>query len=1023
MGIYVFNYRYLGFRSGTGVNLKKLFSLLLLLGFGYTSGLAQKYNIKTYSVNDGLPSSQVYDVHIDDLGFVWFATTNGVVKYDGHEYELFDTDHGLKDALIYDLYEDKDKDFWVSTEIGGVAKFEDDTLIYIPELAWMDTIIVNYMINAPDGDLWFGTDKNGLILWDKEANTFETIMESDGLPSNQIWDILFDTEGVAWISTMYGVALYTNEQGVFRTYTQEKDQLSGENTYQVYETTSGVKWIATNEGITKVDENGNISTLTEVNGERLGYVYSVSQDDEGTVWIGTESNGLFWCDGGIYTHITRRNGLSSNFIYRLIKADDGTIWIATDGNGVSIFKDKQFIFYDSRSELGADFVSGMLKADDGTIWLGTENGLSSYKNGKFRNYTIPKEFFNENEIWDIEELPNGHLLLLTYNYEIIEFDGSEFFKPVFSDEVYPYYVSDIRAEENGDIWFAAFDALLKFSNGKLTKFDPPKGNYWRTALTTLFRDSRGDLWVGTEGGVARFDGMDFEFLNSNNKDLGKSIYQITEDHKGNLWLGTNKGITIVSGLNETGRPPEMLGFDLGEVYMDETMFIQFDSYGGLWHGTNAGINYYDLRNENMDGEINQMFFPLQDYGNGVEMNGAASLITEEGELWFGTASDGIVTFHFDNDKGEIKRTKPPSIFLREILANNEVVFDQLPGTRKTNTRPLELEYEQNNLELVFSGIDFKDPSRVRYRYKLEGLDEDWEQGGDLKNVRYTNLEPGTYEFKVSAKSIKSSWSLPQNLITIKVRKPFWTSYWFYALIALGIIGVVISYVNIRVNQLEKKNLKKQVDEKTKTLQDALNEKEVLIKEIHHRVKNNLAVVSGLLELQSWSMPDGHAKDAMQESRLRVLAMSKIHENLYQNDDLARVNFKKFLEELIRSIAVTMRKTGQDITVFQYVDTVLLDVNIGIPVGLITNELVSNSYKHAFNKKGEGTITVTFEEKEDRYRLVVEDNGAGSDEDILEMAKGSLGMNLIKSLVSQINAEITFDGKNGAKFELNIYKRD
>lgn len=1002
--------------------LKKLFSLLFLLGLGYSTALAQRYNIKTYSVNDGLPSSQVYDVHIDDLGFVWFATTNGLVKYDGHEYELFDTDHGLKDALIYDLYEDMDQDFWVSTEIGGVAKFENDSLFYIPELSRLDTMVVNYMINSPDGELWFGTDKKGVIIWDKKSKTFEQLTKENGLPSDQIWDIMFDTEGTAWISTMYGVGLYTTEKGVFKTYTKEKDNLSGENTYQVYETTAGKKWIATNEGITKVGTDGEITTLTEVNGERLGYIYSVVQDNDGTVWIGTESNGLIWCDGGNYTHITRKNGLSSNFIYRLIKADDGTVWVATDGNGVSIFKDKQFMFYDSRSPLGADFVSGMLKARDGTIWLGTENGLSSYKDGKFRNYTIQKDLFNESEIWDIEELPNGHLLLLTYNYEIIEFDGSRFFKPAFYDDIYPYYVSDIHADMNGDIWFAAFETLLKYSNGKLTKFDPPKDNYWRTALSTLYRDSRGDLWVGTEGGVARFNGLDFEFLESGNKELGKSIYQITEDHKGNIWLGTNKGITIVSGLNETGRPPGMHAFDLGDVYMDETMFIQFDDYGGMWHGTNAGINYYDLRSESNKGEVNQLFFPLQDYGNGVEMNGSASLITNEGELWFGTASKGIVTFHFDNEKGEITRNRPPTIFLREILANNESVFDQSSNHIKTELQTLELEYEQNNLELIFNGIDFKDPGRVRYRYQMEGVDDEWHMGADLKNVRYTNLEPGAYEFKVSAKSIKSAWSEPANLITINVKKPFWATYWFYALAALSVIGVVIAYVNMRVNQIEKKNLKKQVDEKTKTLQNALNEKEVLIKEIHHRVKNNLAVVSGLLELQSWSMNDGHAKDALQESRLRVLAMSKIHENLYQNDDLARVNFKKFLEDLVRSVTATMKKAGQDITVFQYVDEVLLDVNIGIPVGLITNELVSNSYKHAFDEKGEGTITVTFEEKEDKYLLIVEDNGVGSDENILEIAKGSLGMNLIRSLVSQINSDITFDGKNGARFELNIWKK-
>jgi two-component sensor histidine kinase len=212
-----------------------------------------------------------------------------------------------------------------------------------------------------------------------------------------------------------------------------------------------------------------------------------------------------------------------------------------------------------------------------------------------------------------------------------------------------------------------------------------------------------------------------------------------------------------------------------------------------------------------------------------------------------------------------------------------------------------------------------------------------------------------------------------------------------------------------------------VDEQTKDLSRALSEKEVLIKEIHHRVKNNLAVVSGLLELQSWSLPDGIAKLAMQESKLRVMAMSKVHEYLYQNEDLARVDFRRFLDDLVKSVASTMKKPGQDIEIILYSEEIHLNVNIGIPVGLMVNEMVSNSYKHAFKGKKEGSISLSLEEQESSYFLVLKDDGIGSEDNLLERETESLGTTLIKSLASQVNAIVTYSGINGAKYEVTIPK--
>ncbi len=993
---------------------KKLLLLLAFLFWGYALGYGQKYNIKTYSVNEGLPSSFVYDVLIDETGYVWFATANGLVQYDGKRFKSYTDESGFKDALIYDIHKDMDGDLWVSTEFGGIAKFQGDSAIYIPELAALDSVLINFIANGPDGTIWFGSDEMGIFEWDKEGGLNQKITKETGLPDNQIWDFVFDEQGRAWIATSSGVALFEQDGGVTKVFTNENG-LAGELTYQVYLASDGKKWIPTSNGVSVIMPDNSIENITEINGQELNYVFTISEGDDGVIWIGTERNGLYWFDGEEYTHVTRNNGLSSNYIYRLIKDEDGTIWVATDGNGVSIFKDRNFRIYDGSSGLDANAVYSALKHSDGTLWFGTENGLSSYRNGSFTSFTLPERFIPDDEIWDIEEMPNGNLLMLTYNYDIIEFDGNRFYHPEFFEPLYPYYVSDIFVDDDGSIWFAASQALLKYKDGNLVEFEPPGDEYWKTELSSITKDSRGYFWIGTEAGLAQFNGERFQYFDEQNGLFGNSIYDVKEDDKGHLWVGTNEAINVLYDFDDSGFPQSALKFETQDAYLQETIFFQFDQHNNLWQGTNGGLNYYDLSLWRGHRIVEQQHFALNDFGNGIEFNGWASLLDDDGTLWFGSNSKGLISFSFTEGETKINPSDPPDIYLREILANNDPIYKSLENG--ANSGIIKIAYDQNNINFLFNAIDYKDPNRISYQYKLEGFDEKWQMGDNIEEVRYTNLPSGKYTFLAKSKSIKSGWSPSVELAFIEIDIPYWKRAWFLLLVFVSFILLIVVLVRIYTEKKEKKDLKKLVDEQTYNLQSALIEKEVLIKEIHHRVKNNLAVVSGLLELQSWNIEEGLAKTAIQESKMRVLAMSKIHENLYQNDDLAKVNFKKFLEDLIASVDQTMKKPGHEIDLELDITNIPMNVNIGIPLGLMVNEILSNAYKHAFNNAKKGHIQISFEKNKDDYRLEIKDNGIGSDENVLEKNSSSLGISLIKSLASQINGEVSFSGKDGAQFTI------
>lgn len=975
---------------------------------------AQKYNIKTYSVNDGLPSSQVYDVHLDDDGLVWFATAYGLVKFDGFDFETYGQSHGLRDELIYDIFEDSKKRFWVSTEKGGAGFLEGDSVRYDPAFSALDNMLINYISESEDGKIWFGTDAHGVMIWD--GSSFKNLSTENGLPSNQIWDVQFLRNNEAWIATMNGVAVYDDKAGVFKTWKKD-DGLSGSTVYQVFEASDKTIWLPTDSGITLISEEDELSTITEINSTELGYIYNIAEDDEGLIWIGTERRGIYWFDGEDYTHITKKNGLSSNYIYRLIKANDGTIWVATDGNGVSIFKDKQFRFYDRDSGVKSNSIYSLFKDDEGVIWFGKEGGLGSYKEGVFRSYNIPEEIFDEDEIWDIEQLPNGNLLLLTYSYWIIEFDGEKFFRSSINEPLMDYYINDIMVDDDGEIWIGTGQSLIRYNAGDIEILEPSK-DYWQSYVNLVYKDSKGNVWIGTEGGAAKFNGKDFLFYTESEGLKGPSVYEIREDSRGNIWIGTNKGLSVLKKFGEEERSEKFEVFESDEIFLPETISLLFDEEGGLWQGTNGGLNYYDVEEWYKTGEMNKMHFALRDYGKGLEFNGAAAKTSNDGKLWFGTASRGLLQYQFELPPTSI-HDRAPSTFIRRVFVNGQKVYDQ--NTAADDFEKIELEYHQNNIEIEFGAVNYKDPTRILYRYRLAGFEENWNSGYDKREAVYTNLNPGEYSFTVMSKSTTSEWGDMASAIKIDIAQPFWLTGWFIILSLLLIGGAIFFYVQMYIHIVEKRKLKELVDEQTAHLQSALSEKEVLIKEIHHRVKNNMAVVSGLLELQTWQMKEPAAKAALQNSKLRIKTMSTIHERLYQNENFANVDVQNFVEQLVENISLSLKPEQQNIFVKKDIRVQQLDVNKAVPCGLLLNELICNAFEHAFPNNRDGKIFVTFKENNDHYILEVNDNGIGIPEGILGKTRSSLGITLIESLVDQIYGDLMIANGEGTRIKITIPK--
>jgi len=362
------------------------------------------------------------------------------------------------------------------------------------------------------------------------------------------------------------------------------------------------------------------------------------------------------------------------------------------------------------------------------------------------------------------------------------------------------------------------------------------------------------------------------------------------------------------------------------------------------------------------------------------------------------------------------------------LDNIKLYFEEVDWLKysknltKWNNLPVDLtlDHNQNHLTFEFSAINLNYPKGVCYSFKLEPFDKDWYHVTEKRSATYSNLPPGDYTFYVKARNNDGIWTQTPIVYNFSIKPPFWNRWWFY-LIAL----IIASYLLYRLatfrerNQLRiSKELEEKVKERTLLIETQMAEKEILLKEIHHRVKNNLQIINSLLSIQANYTQDKNALSLFDEAKNRIRSMAMIHEKMYQTGDLALIDFQDYITDLTEDLIKTY-SINCDITMDLKVAEVKFDIDTLIPIGLLINEVITNALKYAFNEKKEGKIIVhlSYDKKENQYTLIVGDDGSGMNHTIFDSEEGSLGMELIKVFVDQIDGSIKLQKSKGTVYEV------
>ncbi|MGE0560857.1 MAG: two-component regulator propeller domain-containing protein [Flavobacteriales bacterium] len=979
---------------------------------------SQTYNFQFFNVQEGLPQSKVNALLQDSRGFLWIGTAGGgICKFDGKNFTQYSSKDGIAGDIITDIVEDNDHNIWFTASWGGVTKFDGRKFTIYENDAQQSNIGGNDNIFCDSkGRIWIAEGSKVKIYKNGVFNPISASFQK--YIKNQITDIFEDSKHNIWISTHEGI-IYCNESDTIE-ITKESG-LPNNHVTTIYEDVDGNYVIGTHSSGAIKLLKGSIDSKKDFEfypihlGSTNIIVTSVTTDRDKNTVIATSNHGLFFINQhNIITHITKDNGLETNNLSKLLKDKSGNLWIGTNGYGLSKLGNIAFTYFDGIEGLNSASIFAIL-VDKNTIWIGTgDEGVFKYENRTLTNYTTL----------------NGM--------------GGNIIRSIVKDK-------------GGVIWFATDGGLTKLENAKFSTFTTKNG-LPTNAIRTLMYDKKENLWIGTSGGgLSVMKNGAFKNYGNNEGLTHNYIHSLFEDKKGNVWIGTGNGIhkmtnnIITNYSNSSGICNTYIGSitqdDFGDMWFgtdrcvvrydgvdfksmttenglssNTIYFIFNDNAKNIWVGTNNGVDKISL---NSYGQVER----IKNYGfyegfKGIECNSRAVFQDESDNIWMGTIK-GLIKYNPKEDRTNvfqpIVRLDNIKLFLEDV---NWVKKSKITHPWTNLPKDLTLDYSDNHLTFEYSAINLTNPEYVQYSFKLEPFDKDWYKSTKKTSVTYSNLPPGEYTFYLKARNNDGIWTNEPTTYSFTIKTPFWQTWWFYLFVFIGFIYLLLKISTIRERRQRKisKELERKVRERTILIEQQRDEKEILLKEIHHRVKNNLQVINSLLSLQSNYTNDEKSLALFDEAKNRIRSMALIHEKMYQSGDLAHIDFQDYIVALTNDLISTY-SINCDIFLDIKIDEVKFNIDTIIPLGLLINEIISNTLKYAFIDRKKGTITIHLTKKEDNlFVLIAGDNGKGMPIEKFEGESPSLGLELIKVFTEQLDGEITRLETEGTIYELKFHRK-
>ena len=748
---------------------------------------APQFVCRSWTSEDGLPQNSVNALLQTRDGYLWVGTFGGLARFDGVKFTVFNVGNseGLASNRILALAEDRRGVLWIGTEDGGVSRYVDGEFTALTERDGLPSNVVWALAEDHLGRIWISTNR-GLVQNDRGRLTvFST---ADGLPSPWAVSLLCDRRGRVWIGTDEGLACFEDEE--IRAYTVD-DGLPHSAIWSLMEDRSGKIWIGTRDG-PALYSGDQIRAVTDIK----GVIWSMTEDVHGDVWIGVEGQEFVRWSQSAGSPACRAEievvGPGSEVhtpipVPRsLIEDREGNSWVGTRGEGLVRLRRARVHVLGSHNGCPTGVGPIVSDGEDG-VWFGSAKpGVARWRRGGVSDLRIDgHRLLDTNVTYTLHRDGSGRLWISHgMQVSVVEEGRATVYTP--EDGLGWGHKHAIHSDREGRVWIGTTESLILLDDGAFTAFTTQDG-LGDDDVYCITQDRDGALWIGTFGGLSRL--KDGEFTNFTHADgLSRgTVRSLYEDAEGVLWIGTYGG-----GLSrlKDGRFSRFTSDD--GLFDDAVSCILEDDQGNLWMNGNRGVFAVPRRmlNGYADGLIGRIECLSLGADEGVsEGTGgaqAAGCGTPDGRLWFPNI-DGMVVVD-------------PQVITRHVAAPPSEIERILVDAREVKGyRALDLPPGVGDLEFHYTALTFRSPTKTRFKYRLDGYDEDWVFAGARRAAFYTRVPPGRYVFQVKAAHEAGPWSPTAASVPLSLAPHVYQTLWFRvtAIATISLLTIVVATRRIR----------------------------------------------------------------------------------------------------------------------------------------------------------------------------------------------------------------------------------
>ena len=788
------------------MRLKRKLLFFTTLVFITLNSFSQKNNFDFYSIKDGLPHSSIFSIHQDKRGYLWMGSEGGgVSRFDGNKFYNYNKKNGLIGNTVRDIYEDKKGNIWFATD-NGISYYDGYKIISYGVKEGLSSEVTFCINEDKKGNILIGTAHGGLNIINTKADSIYSYTSTEGLSSNNVFTTIVDSLDRIWVFYYGG----------------EPQVISFINDSLVIES------VNTNFLDMSVTLTGNI-------------------DQNGNIWIGTQNSGVYKISN--YSDLQNLNIESYNLMNGLL---DNTVWnintknnkiLISTNSGLNIITNNKIESINTNTGLLSNKILSALIDMEDNIWISmAENGLAKLKGNEFSHFSISDGLLSKG-ITCIKQLKDSTFMISSIDngISVYTINSTEIIKK--SSIIEDKKVTSFDFDSHNNLWIGTSSGLLLINEFQTTLFSQ-SDNLVSNKINDVLVDSRDLIWMATSSGIAYFDGNEFNSITEEFDQLiNNEVQTVVEDHKNNLWFGTLGGL-VKYDVNHNGIYTDYNEEDGLEYTKIHSLLV--DKYDNLWIGTYGdGLYYFDKSKDSINIshiDINEKLLSNNIYGLAFINDSVLVVTTDKGFnkillkgkstikdvlnynhdkgfkyiennqnavfyspinncVYFGTT--GGLTLYFPEK--ELKETTSPLIHLSKIkLFGREVDWKKNYDINRWEHTPkgLNLKYTENHITFLFEGISLKDPNGITYKYKLEGLSDNW-TNTKQNEVIYPSLPYGNYVFYVKAidsKGFVSEEPLEYHFI---INPPFYLTWWFISLSIFIIALSIFIYIRMSLAKLRK----------------------------------------------------------------------------------------------------------------------------------------------------------------------------------------------------------------------------